>query len=334
MNNSYLEHPSQVHLNHINTPEIKEDEVLVKISSVGICGSDVHLFTGHRTLSGPIPLGHEAVGIITEVGESISASRIGERVVIEPNICCGTCQYCQRGRTEICESKKTIGLTLPGCFAEYLVIESDFAHPIAKTLSEDDAVTIEPTAVAYHALRIAELPEKSSIAVLGLGAVGLLLTHLATVFGHQVYAADPFKNKCLKAEELGALSFELTPTNSSELKSFWNEQKIQTIFECAGSKNAAPMALENAPRGARVILIGLSEASFEIQPLHLVRNGIQLLTSIIYSHPTDFKEVIALIEENKINPGTIVTQKRSFQELQNAMMEAVTGVESKIVIQL
>ena len=127
---------------------------------------------------------------------------------------------------------------------------------------------------------------------------------------------------------------KIVNVNSEE---FWRTdygQKIQTIFECAGSKNAAPMALENAPRGARVILIGLSEASFEIQPLHLVRNGIQLLTSIIYSHPTDFKEVIALIEQNKINPGTIVTQKRSFQELQNAMMEAVTGVESKIVIQL
>lgn len=334
MYSSYLEKPHQLILNQINTPKAGAKEVLVKISSVGICGSDVHLFTGHRTLTGQIPIGHEAVGVITEVGSSVSTSRIGERVVIEPNICCGSCYYCQSGKTEICENKKSIGLTHPGCFAEYVVVESDFAHPIDATVSEDNAVTIEPTAVAYHALRMAHLPKKSTIAILGLGAVGLLLTHLANVFGHQVYAVDYNKKKCLKAEELGAVSFELTSSNSSELKSMWNEKKIQTIFECAGSKNAAPLTLENAPRGARVILIGLSEHSFEIQPLNMVRNGIQLLTSIIYSHPTDFKEVIALVEQNKINPGTIVTQKRPFHELQNAFMEAVSGTESKIVIQL
>ncbi|WP_339650365.1 alcohol dehydrogenase catalytic domain-containing protein [uncultured Maribacter sp.] len=329
MNAAFLETPKTIQQKTVSTPDPVKGEVRVKMRQVGICGSDVHLFLGHRTLEKPTIIGHEGLGEIDAVGNGVPTNRIGERVVIEPNIPCGACAFCTSARGSICPNKRTIGLTEAGCFAEYVVLPSQFAWAISKKVSDDDAVTIEPMAAGVHALQVSSAKPGSTIAVIGLGAIGLLLTHLAIAKGYKVCVSDINTDKMKLAESMGAL-----PAVGQNLSQIWKENNVVSIFECAGVATTVTMAAKNAPRGSEIILLGLSGDKAEIEPLRLVREGIRILPSLIYDHPQDFKETIALITSKTIQPSCIISKYMPLSSLQSAMELAAEGNQTKIVINI
>jgi len=328
---TYLSAPKQLNFKEVPLPVPKKNEVRVALHQVGICGSDIHLFLGHR--KGPIgvALGHEAVGHIDAVGTEISADRLGERVVIEPNICCGKCRFCLANRTAFCENKEVIGLTRNGCFATHVIVPSNFAWTLPESISEDQAMLIEPTAVAHHALQKAALEETSTLFVLGLGAIGLLITHLALTRGHRVIVFDPNKTKQKRAVAFGATLYSGN-NDAASLKKYLSEQQVTTLFESAGAKDTASLAIASAPRGAQVVLLGLSSSSASFIPLNVVREGIQISPALIYNHPEDFATVIHTIENKKIQPEKIISSSFPLNALQTAFEQAVQGNDSKIRI--
>ena len=329
MKTTFLSSPNHISYGQATLAPLEKNEVRVAIDQVGICGSDVHLFLGHRALPNNIALGHEAIGVISEVGPGVSKNRLGERVVIEPNITCGECRFCKEERPNICIEKKVIGLTLNGCFAEYVTLPSDFAHPLPSKISDKDAVVIEPMAVAFHALNSVSLSKGNCIAILGLGAVGLLLAHLAIEMGFEVVASDTVDSKCELAKAFGATIVDVT-----DLENQWKNKDVRAVFECAGAKTTASIAFSSAPHGSTVVLLGLSESYAEFQPLKIVRSGITIVPSIIYNHPNDFKKVIQLIEHNVIQPRKIISLYKKFDELQDAFELAVSGAYPKIIIDI
>ncbi|MFX0557839.1 zinc-dependent alcohol dehydrogenase [Maribacter sp. CXY002] len=329
MRAAFLEQPNTIQLRDIDIPEPAAGEVRVKLRKVGVCGSDVHLFLGHRPLTNPLVIGHEGLGEIDAVGKGISSERVGERVVVEPNIPCSTCTFCFSGRGTICPHKRTIGLTEAGCFAEYVVLPADFAWSIPAEVSDADAVTIEPTAAGVHALSISSAKPKDAIAVIGLGAIGLLLAHVALSLGYKVYVTEINDGKLRLAESMGAVSVA-----SEKLKAVWADADVVSIFECAGAVTTVNMALENAPRGSEVILLGLSSGKATFQPLQVVREGIRILPSLIYDHPQDFKRTLELIVTNTIKPGRFISKYLPLSELQHALELASEGTEPKIVINI
>ena len=337
MRSAFLNKPNEILLEDIEIPEPKFGEVRVRLSKVGICGSDVHLFLGHRLLANPTIIGHEGLGFIDKIGEGVSNRSVGERVAIEPNIPCRKCQYCMSGRGNICTNKRVIGLTEAGCFAEYITLPADFAWKIPNEISDEDAVVLEPTAVAVHALFSTKTKPGDTIAVIGLGAIGLLLIHLALSLGYQVFVSELNATKLKTATDLGATAISPTgdlEAQTAEMSKVWLENNVSAVFECAGSAYTASLATAAAPRGSEIVLVGLSGNLATFTPLKIAREGIQIVPSIIYDHPFDFARALQLIRSNIIRPSFIISSYASLENLQSALELAATGNESKIVVNI
>jgi threonine dehydrogenase-like Zn-dependent dehydrogenase len=303
----------------------------------GICGSDVHFFKTGRPANNPLTIGHEGLGVIVLTGSNIDPSRIGERVVIEPNIPCCSCHECISGRGNICRNKRIIGVTENGCFAEFVRVPADFAHSLPESITDRDAVAIEPAAVALAALFRSKARPGDSILVIGLGAIGLLVTHIGISLGYRVFVIEPVESKLEKALDMGA--FEANPdseepVSTEVLELLCQRERISSVFECAGAENTATLAIAACPRGGEVILLGLSTKPAVFNPMDLTKKGIHLVPSIIYDHPVDFMRIISLTRAGIIQPGCIVSRTFRLTALQEALETAVSGSESKIVVQI
>lgn len=331
MRAAFLEKPLKINIKDIPIPEPKAGEVRVKLQQVGICGSDVHLFLGHRVLAKPTVIGHEGVGIIDKLGEGVFHREIGERVAIEPNIPCRNCKYCLNGKGNICISKRVVGLIENGCFAEYICLPEAYCWKIPTEIEDKDAVCIEPTAVAVHALFTSKAKPGDAIAIIGLGAIGLLINCLALRLGYKVLVSEINEEKCKFAENEGA---EVVNGDIETLNKSWEENEVVAVFECAGTAFTATLAAEAAPRGSEIILVGLSEKQANFTPLKITREGISILPSIIYNHPTDFKRTIQLIKNKTIQPSKIISSYYALDDIQLALERASKGDEKKVIVRV
>jgi L-iditol 2-dehydrogenase len=330
-----LTEPFKIQLASSPVPEPGAGEVLIRLTMVGICGSDIHMFKNGHTVDGPLTIGHEGIGIIEKAGKGVSPERVGERVVIEPNIPCFNCPECRSGRGNICRNKRIIGVREPGCFAEYIVIPDGFAHSVPDIIDDIDAAAIEPAAVALAALNRSNAKPGDTIAVIGLGSIGMLLTHIALSFGYKVLISELNQSKLRVAAEMGATLVKMGGNTDGSFKDpvkVFEEEEVVTVFECAGSEKTAAMAIEAAPRGAEIILLGLSEMGATFNPRLISRKGNNIIPSLIYDHPVDFKRCIRLVEYGKIKPGIIVSRFFPLEQLQDALSEALKGNDIKIVI--
>jgi len=327
---AYLVAPEKISIRETPSPQPVADEILIKPILTAICGSDVSFFAGHRTPPAyPVILGHEVVGKVIALGSDVTNLSVGQRVIVEPNYPCGTCIFCRTGRGNICPNKKSLGVTIPGCYAEQFVAPSEFCWLIPDSISNEDAVTIEPLTVSLHALWQSGVQLGNTIAVLGCGSTGLLLIHAAVSQGVRVIAHDKIKNKLEMARNLGA---EICKSN--DISTFWLNENVNVVFECAGASATVELAISAAPRSSQIILMGLSTSMASFQPLRFVREGLHVSGSLIYDHPSDFAKAIFLVEKKKLSPKLIVSQAIPFSKIQDALEIASTGEKGKILLEM
>jgi len=194
-------------------PQISDDEVLVKVKAVGICGSDVSYYYGHSPLDtpdgkGPLYLGHEASGVIAEVGsipEKLGLFKEGDRIAINPVQQCNACAACMRGQFNVCGSPTVIGVSSNGCFAEYVRVKYTHAYKIPDEVSFESAALAEPLACANHGIFDLDIKLGQTVVVCGLGGIGLMMVQLAKASGAgKVIAIDVFDYNIEKALSVGA----------------------------------------------------------------------------------------------------------------------------------
>jgi L-iditol 2-dehydrogenase len=322
--------PEKIALDDIAEPSVGANEVLIKPDYMGICGTDISIYLGHRIVPYPFVLGHEIAGRVIAAGTAVTKVRAGERVVVEPNYPCGECVLCRKGRGAVCSLKGSMGVTLPGCFAEIVVAPAEFVWPLPETISEQDAATIEPLTVSLHGLLQSGAQKGDTVAVLGCGVVGLLLIHAAVSMGVRVIAHDRFADKIEMARGLGA---EIV-SDREETALTWQEENVVTVFECAGVPGTVELALQAVPRGAQVILLGLSSMPATFVPMRLVREGITIRTSMIYDHPADFAHAIDLVAKGVLHPGCVVTHTYSFDSMGQALALSAAGKAGKIHLKM
>jgi len=321
--------PERIEIAEIEAPVAAPTEVVIAPSRVGICGSDVSLFLGLRKTVLPLIPGHELVGRIVEVGSAVTGLVAGQRVVVEPNYPCGACRFCLSGRGRICPNKVSMGVTAAGAMAEQVAAPARFVWPVPDAICDEDAATIEPLAVALHAVLESGAGAGDAIAVVGCGAIGLLIAHVAAQQGLRVLAHDRSAEKRAMAAALGAEC-----PDASHLNRVWAEAEIHTVFECAGAAAAVEGAIAAAPRGSQVILMGLGDKRVEIEPFRLVREGIRIGSSLIYDHPDDFARTIEMVALGALRPGMIVTHTLPFAGIEKALHLASTGEAGKVHITL
>jgi len=277
-------------------------------------------------------IGHEGLGIIEKIGEGVTTVKKGKRVVIEPNIPCRQCKQCLKGKGNSCGNKRVLGLTEDGCFAQYICLPAAFAHVVPDSISGDDAVCTEPMSVAYHALHSTSAQPGDGILIIGLGSIGMLLAHLAIQSGFRVHTMEPNEVLNAKARSMGAIAVE--GRSQQEQHDYLESNDIRTIFECAGAGSTAELACDIAARGTDIILLGLSEKSARFQPLKIARENISIRGSIIYDHPGDFEQVLALTEKRMLQPGMIISSHIPLDQLQTALTLAARGPGGKIIIDI
>jgi L-gulonate 5-dehydrogenase len=323
-------------IHDLAVPEPGPDEVRIRLRQAGICGSDLHIFAGHIPgIPHPLTTGHEGLGIIDKCGTNVSPHRLGERVVIEPNFPCLECRYCKRGLGNICPKKRIFGVRETGCFAQYTIVPAEFVWPVPEGIPDDDAVMIEPSAVALHALQMCSAEPGSAIAVIGMGTIGLLAARFALALGYKVLVNDKIAQKVDLPVSWGGISANDSSPEASaaHLNALFTEADVQAVIEATGSGQGTSLAIDCAPRGADVVLVGLSLDTVPIIPATLTRNGTRILTSMIYDHPNDFRQVIDLIAEGKIQPSRIISSRTNLEELPDTFDRLMTeSMETKVVV--
>jgi 2-desacetyl-2-hydroxyethyl bacteriochlorophyllide A dehydrogenase len=303
-------------------------EVLIRPIYAGICGSDVSLFLGHRAVASfPHVLGHEIVGRVEALGPGVTKLGVGDRVVVEPNYVCGCCEFCLSGRGNICPNKKSSGVNIQGFFAELFVAPAQFTWPVGEEISDIDAVTIEPLVVAATALKRSGAGLGDTVAVIGCGAIGLLLAQAAKAAGVRVLAHEKSGRKLAMANGFGAIT-----AASDDIAAFWKKENVTRIFDTTGVSATVEMALANAPRGSEVILLGLPTEETKFIPLRFVREGLRLTGSLIYDHPFDFPRTVSLVQRGILKPSEVVTDTVPFAEIDRAFNLASAGSAAKILI--
>ena len=330
MKAALLVSPEKIVFEDIPTPLPGADEVLVQPMLAGVCGTDISIYKGHRPAPYPFVLGHEVFGRVMELGKNVAKLELGQRVIVEPNYPCGECALCRRGRGAVCSHKRAMGVNIPGCYSEYAVAPAEFVWPIPDEISDRDAVTIEPLAVSLHGLLQSGAKQGDTVAVLGCGVVGLLLVQAAVDAGVCVIAHDRFADKLAMARFLGA---ESVPENE-DTAILWERWNLTTVFECAGVPATVELALAAAPRGADVVLLGLSSQPACFVPVRVVREGINIHTSMIYDHPVDFARAITLVASGRLCPSKVVTDVYALADIGAALEYAAGGTAGKVLIDM
>ncbi len=314
-----LHGPGDVRLHTEDVPRPAGDtERLVEVTSVGICGSDLHWFTegaiGDAVLARPLVLGHEMAGVIRGGPDD------GTRVAIDPAIPCEHCAQCRSGDPNLCPHVVFAGHgTCDGGLRQFLTWPADRLHPLPEGLSDDDGALLEPLGVALHALDLSHLRAASTVGVVGCGPIGLLLVQLALRAGAtRVVAADPLPHRLAAAVSMGA-----SPAG--------DDDEAGVVFEVSGSDSAVEASLRLARPGARVVLVGIPDGDRTTFSAALGRRkGLTLVMARRMGEV--YPRTIDLVARGLVDLRPIVSAAYPLTEVSAGLADAAARTGLKIVI--
>jgi 2-desacetyl-2-hydroxyethyl bacteriochlorophyllide A dehydrogenase len=302
-------------------PAAGAGEVVVQVRGVGICGSDLALLAGQRQPPGlPWVPGHEALGEIVSAGAGVDPRRIGERVVIEPNIPCFACPACAAGRTSACPQRIVLGFSAPGLLAERVAIPAGFAWAVPADWTDEDAVCFEPLAVAQAAILRAGGPPGGRGLVIGAGSQGALLCLALGGQGTDPFVLEPHPGRLELARELGA-----RPAARDDLD-------FGLVFETSGAPAALAEAARRCAPAGTIMMIGMSGQPLPLTTRDLVTRQLTLRGSLIYDHPVDFAATMRS-PVRSLRPGRVLRARHRLAEAR-AAFESAREVPGKTWIQV
>lgn len=313
MKAALLLEPGSVVIGEVPDPEPGPGEVLISVGGVGLCGSDVSVFSGKwEAPTYPWIMGHEAFGAITALGPGVSPERLGQTVVVEPNVPCFVCGQCTRGWTSACVNRQSLGMNRVGALAEFVVVPERFAWSIPE-VPLTDLVCVEPTTVALAALRRLGRPLPDSALIIGVGPQGLSMSLVLLERGVEVHAQDIDPGRVAFAVELGAF-----PAATDEARHF------DLVVDTVGAPSSMAFAVDRVEAGGTVLCLGLDSRPLEITSQTLVRRQARLQGSLTYDHPADFEEAIALTAGG-FSPGRIISDEYPLDDAQLAFERNGSG---------
>lgn len=308
MKAALLLRPGVVVVEDVADPVVGPDDVEIAVGGVGLCGSDLSVFAGKWAApSYPWIMGHEAFGTVMTVGRNVSHERVGQAVVVEPNVACLACVQCRRGRSSACVARQSVGMNRPGALAERLVVPSRFAWTIGGP-SPEDLVCVEPTTVVTAALRRLDTAVPEAVLVVGVGAQGLLMSAVLLSRGVVVYGHDLNPARMAFAGELG-----LRPSTTLD-----EGQRFDLVIDTVGSPGSVEAALERLEVGGTLLMLGLDDRPLQLTAQTVVRRQMVLHGSLTYDHPADFEASVQMVASGEFAPGRIVSDAYSLADAQVA----------------
>lgn len=308
-------------IENLKTPEITSpDDVLIRVYACGICGTDMHIFDGDEgaapTPSGTV-LGHEFAGEVTATGSDVTAVNIGDKVCIDPNWLCNSCEYCREGVGHFCENMKGIGTTINGGFAQYCVVPQSQVYKFDDSITYTQAAMTEPVACCLHGIDMCDISPGATVAVIGGGMIGLLMLQLANLKGAaKLIMIEPVESKRILAEKLGAdITINPFTQDVSAVLEKNDISRITTVIECVGQPSTMKQAISLAGKKSTVMMFGLTKPNdkIEIKPFELFKKEITLKASFI--NPYTQKRALSLINNKKIDVTSMIYKTITVDEL-------------------
>lgn len=309
--------PGEIEFREVAIPEIKANQVKIKIRKIGICGSDIHVYHGkHPFTSYPVTQGHEVSGEIVELGKEVKDLRIGQKVTIQPQVVCGKCHPCRHGKYNLCEELKVMGFQTTGVASQYFVTENSKVTPLPEEMSDDEGAMIEPLAVAVHAVNRAGNVKGLKIAVLGAGPIGNLVAQAAKGMGAEsVLITDISDIRLEKAKECGVAYTANTKREDfgeAMLRCF-GPDKADVIYDCAGNDITMGQAIKYARKGSTIILVAVYEGMAAVDLAVLNDHELDLNTTMMY-RDEDYREAIKLANEKKVLLTPLISRHFAFRD--------------------
>jgi 2-desacetyl-2-hydroxyethyl bacteriochlorophyllide A dehydrogenase len=348
-------HPGRIAVESAEVPAPGPGEALVRTLAAGVCGSDLHAAHGrHPFVSLPYRPGHEVVGVIEAVHASAGDSSagdssagdssagdasaggfaLGQRVIVEPDLPCWTCKMCTTGRENLCENLQFFGCGYPqGGMADYFTLAANRLHAVPETLDDHTAALIEPLSTPVHAVRLAGDVAGRSVAVLGVGTIGLFTLAVLRAHGAgKVVVTDPNPSKRSRALALGADEAvdAREPDVTGEVRGVLGGS-ADIVFDCVAIQSSLDQAIAMADKGGTVVVVGVPAAAVTV-PLPVIQDHqIRIQGSATYL-PVDYAESASLLSAGAIRKADFVTATRPLEAVAEAFELASSGQHVKVLV--
>ncbi|MGA7245709.1 MAG: galactitol-1-phosphate 5-dehydrogenase [Terracidiphilus sp.] len=314
MRSLLLEEYGKFAIAEVPRPEPGEHEVLVRIAACGICGSDVHGYTGSsgRRIP-PLVMGHEAAGVIVAVGTGVSAYRVDDRVTFDSTVYCGQCVYCRRGDVNLCECRQVIGVSCgeyrrDGAFAEYIAVPERILYRLPSKMSFPEAAMLEATSVALHAVKVSGVKKGDTALVVGAGMIGLLTMQALRATGvGRVMIADIDETRLTLGELLGA-DEALRGTGEEIAKAVLARTGgvgADAVFDAVGRAKTVAESIDSVRKGGTVTLIGNIEPEVTLPLQKVVSRQIKIQGTA--ASAGEYLQAIDLISNGRIHVRPMIT---------------------------
>ena len=310
--------PGKFVLAEVERRPLGEGEVRIKVAAAGICGSDVAIFQGDLPWARlPCIPGHEFSGVIAEAADGVELA-VGQKVAVNPLLSCGTCAACRADEPNHCPRLRLVGVSLDGGYAEEVIVPADLACPLPDDMPLERGALVEPTAVAVHGVNRAGLRPGDSIAVLGAGAIGMLLIQVARARGAaNVIATGRVDSKLDLARRLGA--DRTVNTTREDVLAPQLRRTCDIVFDFVGSQETLYQAFHLARTGSKIVFLAAphGQVNLRLDYTELYRRELTATVSRLYD--ADFHQALPLIASGQVNAAAIVTHRFPMWEVGEAM---------------
>lgn len=330
MKAAVMRNTREIQIEEYPVPQIGPDEVLVKVMAVGICGSDLHYYShgriGKYVVDKPFILGHECAGDIAALGSNVKRFQVGDRVAVEPGVTCGSCDACKEGRYNLCPDVEFLATPpFDGAFVQYIKIREDFVFSIPDHLSYEEAALVEPFSVGIHAAARTGLQPGSTIAIMGMGPVGLMAVAAAKAYGASTIIVTDLEPLRLEAaKQMGASHIinirEQDPLE--EIKTITNGKGVDVAWETAGNPMALQSALGSLRRGGKLAIVGLpAQDEIPLNVPFIADNEADIYG--IFRYANTYPKGINFLSSGIVDANKLITDKFTLEQTQEAMERAL-----------
>ncbi len=331
-------HTPRFEIREMEMPELGAHDVLVKNMACGVCGTDIHIYHGEKgsaEVTPPVVLGHEFSGIVEKIGDKVTTLRPGDRVAIDPNRYCGICRPCRMGRKQNCENLYALGVNTNGGFAEYLIVPEAQCYKINDDIDFDVAAMAEPLACVIHGIDQAGIRPGQTVAVIGGGAIGLLMVQMAKLSGASaVILSEPIPMRRQIGLSVGAdhAIDPFTENVREKMAEYTGRTGADVIIECAGRPNAAEQALQLAGPGATVLLFGVPpvDATIALPLFDVFSKELKVIGSRI--NPDTHQRAVNLINSGKLEIKSLITHTFRLEQLDQAIHKQMSSDSIKVIV--
>jgi len=295
--------PNELRVIDVEKPVIDaKNNVMVKMTAAGICGSDVAIYHGtNAAATYPRIIGHEMIGVVDEIGEGVTSLKVGDRVIVNQVTSCGHCYPCRKGRGNVCDNLKVRGVHIDGGYREYIAVPESDCYILPDSLSDNDAIMIEPTTIAIQSCTRAELEKDDMLLIFGSGALGSTILKIARLMCDHIIVADIMDEKLETAKKNGAkYTINVLKEDLVEKVKEYTEGHGATVsIDAACTKDSLIQLLQATGNAGRVMTMGFSTAAIEVNQFVITSKELDVRGSRLQNKM--FGKAIELINEGKLD---------------------------------